>query len=204
MAKKRRAIKKVKSKTWYEVHAPEIFNKENVVGHTLSSDPEKLLGRTLEIKLSQLVGDRGKSNQKLKLKIIEVKGADAYTEIVKYDLSRIYLARLIRRRTSKVEVITDLKTKDGKMARIKALAITRGRAAESQRKLIRKKLTEYLENFVKENTFDSLILATISNKIQKEVYKILKKIFPINVVEIRTIELKKEKKTTGTAKGIEE
>lgn len=61
MAKKQvtRETKKLKdkwkSKVWYPVIAPDMFNRVQI-GETLADEPEKLIGRTIEVTLQDLTG----------------------------------------------------------------------------------------------------------------------------------------------------
>ncbi|MFW6144486.1 MAG: 30S ribosomal protein S3ae, partial [Candidatus Natronoplasma sp.] len=83
MAKKsrragRRVKDKWKSKSWYRIVAPEIFDGA-VVGETVASDPESLLGRVSEISLQDLTGDFSRTHIKVKLKVNGVRGGECKT-----------------------------------------------------------------------------------------------------------------------------
>ena len=192
-----RAVKKIKTKSWYDVHAPKVFNEENLVGTTICADPEKVLNRTMDVKLSQLLGDVRKSDQKIKIKITEVKGFDAYTSIFKYELARMSLMRMIRRRSSKIESVDDETSKDGKIVRAKSVLVTKGKATETQRRLVINQLSSMIRSKIKEHTFDSFVLAVISKQIQKEIIKPLRKLFPVIALEVRSVEIRTAKKTIG-------
>ena len=48
--------KKKKQKIWYSLIAPSMFGKKKI-GETPADDPEKVLGRTVEVSLQELTGD---------------------------------------------------------------------------------------------------------------------------------------------------
>jgi small subunit ribosomal protein S3Ae len=192
----RKWAKKVKTKKWVPIHAPKIFN-EVIIGETITSDPKKVIGKTVELKLSILLRDMSKSHIQIKLVIDSIKDDGVYTQIVKYSLSRIMLSRIIRRRTSKVESVDDVTTQDGKRIRIKSFAITLKKATSLQKTSVRNKLSKLIRKTASEYNFEAFVLGAVSDKIQSDINKKLKKVYPLRKVEIRMINIVPEKKTTG-------
>lgn len=192
----RKWAKKVKTKKWIPIHAPKIFN-EVIIGETITSDPQKVIGKTVELKLSILLRDMSKSHIQIKLVIDRIKDEEAYTQIIKYSLSRIMLSRIVRRRTSKVESVDDITTQDGKRIRIKSFAITLKKATSFQKTSVRNKLSKMIRRIASEYNFEAFVLGAVSDKIQSDINKKLKKIYPLRKVEIRMINIVPEKKTTG-------
>ncbi len=174
-------------KSWIQIHAPKKW-KEKVVGETLGT-PDSVKGRTLIVYYSDLSGDVTKYYIKLKLQITDVKGEHAYTSIKEYEIMRPHLARMIRRRISKVDVIKDLQTKDGKKVRMKLVAITPSKANTSQKTLLRKRIEEELEKIVPAYELEELIVEVANGKIQNELAKKVKSIYPIRYMEVRKIEV---------------
>jgi small subunit ribosomal protein S3Ae len=193
MARRPTTKKKIKGKIWFSIHAPKVFN-EAVIGETVGKEEESVNGRNIKIPLSEVNGDITKRHVQLKLKIAKVTGEHAYTEIVGYELSRPYLQRMIRRRSTKIEIVKDLKLKDGKLYRIKLVAITLHKANSSQRAAVTHALAEEIEKIIPNYDIDSLVVTLSTNKLQREIQKKVNKIYPIRYVDIRKIEAKKEKK----------
>jgi len=189
-------VKKTKAKKWISIHAPTIFN-EVIIGETITIDPQKVMGRTVELRLSTLLDDMSKSHVHIKLRINEIKDDEAYTEIIKYELSRIMLSRIVMRRTSKVESVDDVVTQDGRKIRIKSFAITLKKATTLQRTSVRNKLSTLIKKIASKYNFEAFILGTVSEKIQNDITKKLKKIYPLRKVEVRMIQIIPEKKTVG-------
>lgn len=188
--------KMAKGKIWFKIHAPKIFN-EKEIGETVSFDQSSIIGRKISLPLSEITGDITKHYIKVDLRINEVKEGHAYTEIVGYSISRQYLTKLIRRRTSKVEVINDIKFKEDKIFRVKTVVITAHPANEKQKSAIHNVVKSDMERIATQYDLPNFISALSAGKIQQEIIKNAKKIFPIKVIEVRKIETlptKKEKK----------
>ncbi len=183
MAKRQVGRKKI----WISIVAPKIF-KEVEVGETSAYDPNDIIGRKLWVYYPQVSGDVTKHYIKLQFKIVSVKGDKALTKISGYEITRPYLARAIRRRKSKVDLIKDIKCKDEKI-RIKIVALTSSKANAKQRTEIRKRMEEILEKEVPKYDLENLILEIINKKLQNSIESGIKKIFPIAFLEVRKIEV---------------
>ena len=96
----RKVKDKWKSKEWYKLRAPRMFN-EAEIGETPSADPAFILGRTVEVTVQELTGDYSKMNIKLKFKVTDVDGYDAKTVFVGHELTSEYVRRLTRRKKTR-------------------------------------------------------------------------------------------------------
>ena len=199
MARKRRARVKDKwsQKKWFTLIAPEYFGLSEV-GETPADDSNKVLNRTVEITLAELTNDYSNQNpyKKLVFKVYRVSGDNAYTKFHRFEMMREYINSLIRRRTSKVEDVIDVKTSDGYVLRVKPVAFTVKRCKTSQKDEIRRIMREMVINNANEKNFVQFLQECILGKIPSEIYKNAKKIYPLRRVEIRKIELLSEPKVT--------
>ncbi len=70
--KSRAAARKIKdkwkAKVWYNLLAPEMFNKQ-ALGETPTDDPGKLVGRVTEVTVQDLTGDFSKMHIKLAFRV---------------------------------------------------------------------------------------------------------------------------------------
>jgi len=191
-ARARAAARKIreawKSKQWYRVVAPEMFNGAEL-GETPAREPELLIGRVSEVSLQDLTGDFTKSHIKLQFKINAIKGADASTEFIGHTMTSDYLRRLTRRRNSKIENVTDVRTKDGYKMRIKTISISIGRVSSSHQHAIRMKIGETVLKKASEKTMPEIVKSIISGELSKEVARECRKIHPLKRVEIRRSEI---------------
>ncbi len=188
MAKRIPSKDKWKSKVWYSILAPPMFG-EKEVGETPASDPELVRGRKLEVTASELTGKSRQNHMKVLLEVADVSGTSAKTKVVGLEMFRSYLRSIVRRRRTKVELIQDFETKDGKKVRIKAVAMTVRKCHTAQAEGVRKAMKEILENTVKDMEFGELITNVLEYKLQSSMREAANKVYPVANMEIRKIEL---------------
>ncbi|MEM3555248.1 MAG: 30S ribosomal protein S3ae [Candidatus Micrarchaeia archaeon] len=177
-----------KSKTWYTVLAPQIFeNKE--IGQIPATEDSKLLNRVVEVSLSDLTGDISHSYVSLKFKVNDVKGKTAYTTFVGHEISPSYLKTLVRRRRDVVGEVVDVETKDGVKMRLKLQIFTAKRVSSSARTDLRKNSREEMINRAKELDSQQLIQEIVFGKFSAHLFNKLKKICPIKRIEVRKTEI---------------
>ena len=194
--KKRRVVKRRVGKKWFTIVAPKEFNN-NVVGETMAIDKENLLGRVISAHLSDVSGDVTKRHIKLRLKISSVDGEKAKTKIVGYEVSKPFLQRMIRRRSTRVDNHIDAVLKDGTPVRIKGIASTVFKTNVSQRSALVHALKEQMEDKLTNFDLPGLIMALSTTKPQKEISKAMKKVYPTKFVDVRKIEILSGKKKDG-------
>ncbi len=179
-----RAVRdKWKLKKWYTVIAPPVFNNA-ILGTTPADDPLKLIGRVMEVTLYDLTGDFTQVHVHLFFQIIKVEEDKAYTRFKGHELARDYMKSLIRRRSSKIQGIFNVQTKDGYGLRITAVALTAYRCKTSQKRAIRKIMQNIIVKRASEMAFDELIQAMLFGDLAQEIFQEAKKIYPLRKVEI--------------------
>ncbi|MEM0224226.1 MAG: 30S ribosomal protein S3ae [Desulfurococcaceae archaeon] len=174
---------KWKIKKWYEALTPESFGTVSL-GSIPSDDPDKLIGRVLETTLYDLTGDISQVHVKLYFQIIKVEGDKAFTRFKGHELARDYMKSLVRRKSSKIQGIFDVQTKDGYVVRITIVALTSYRCKTSQKRAVRKIMKEYIVQKAGELTFDELIHEVLRGTISNEISEKTRKIYPIRRVEV--------------------
>jgi len=170
-------------KRWYEVLAPEMFNYISL-GTIPADDPDKLIGRVLETTLYDITGDISQVHVKLYFQIIRVEEDKAYTWFKGHELARDYMRSLIRRKSSKIQGIFDITTKDGYVLRITVIALTSYRCKTSQKRAIRKVMYNYIASKAPELTLAELLSEVLNNKISNEIAEHARKVYPIRRVEV--------------------
>ena len=186
--KKRKKVDTWKTKTWYEVFTPKMFG-EAKIGDTLASDPTALIGRVVEATVRDLTGDFSKQHIKLEFQIEDVKGDKAYAKFKSHSLSRDYMRSQIRRKTTRVEGVTDVTTKDGHKLRIKTIALARGRAQTAQEKTIRKIMSNRVFKTASKVTLDQFIQEVVLGRVSSNIYKAANSIYPLKRVEVRKVKM---------------
>jgi len=180
-----------KAKSWYNLVAPDMFGKTNI-GETVAEEPEKLIGRVVEITLGELTNDLSKQNTKLILKIDRVGGDSAYTKFMGHQLTQDYLRSLVKRETSAVESNVSVNTKDGYTIRVKPSCFTIKRARANQVKAIRQIMNTVIEAKAKDMDMQQFIQEIITGKLSASIYHDVKPVYPLRRVEVRKTEIEAE------------
>lgn len=183
---------KWKAKQWYSIVAPDMFNRAQI-GETLADEPEKLLGRTVEVTLQDLTGDFRMMHVKLKFKIIDHSTSEAYTRFLGHDLTSDFIRRQTRRKRTKMEGVFDVETKDGYKVRLKPMAMSDKRIQSSIQYEIRKKMDAVIKEAGENSSmaqFTSIVLTNDKEKsLVNTIQKACRTIYPLRRVDIRRMEV---------------
>src|SRR3989344_3524064 len=166
---------KAENKVWYEILASKHFNNATI-GETLCSDPNKLIGRHLEINYSTIANDPKRQNIKLGFVIDNVNENKANTNLISYQLTSSYIKRLVKRSSNKIDDSFLFKTKDDVKIRIKPSIYLKSKTKRSILKVLRKFIKEIIDNYFKENDYDAIISSILNYEIQKLIKDYLRKI----------------------------
>ena len=186
MVKKSQIGRKVegwKAKGWYKIHVPEVFGK-TYIGDTISNDPATVQGRILQTTLGEIIQDYTKQHIKIRVKVTSVTGDAAYTEFVGHELTRDYMRSMVKRRTSRIDTILPVRTKDGKNLRITMTCLTLTRANLSQVHAIRSAMTQFMTSYAAQRELPAFVKEMVSGEITKGLFKLVKPIYPVRRVEI--------------------
>jgi small subunit ribosomal protein S3Ae len=159
------------------------------IGETLASDPQKLLGRKVEVSLGDLIQDVSRAYLKLFFQVTRVDGEKAFTDFVGHDLAQHFLRSQVRRRATKITHILTVKTKDGREIQITVVVMTVRKISRSQVRVIRSEVVNLLLTRASERTFDQFVQEAVLGKLSADVYKVAKKYCPIRRVEIQKTEV---------------
>lgn len=179
---------KWKMKEWFVVYAPEFFGSREI-GLTPADEPEKVVGRVIETTLKDLTGDFTKGQVKLYFKIYDVKGQNAYTKFKGHNLSRSYIRSLVRRRTTRIDGIFNVTTKDGYKLRVMGMVIAIRRIQTSQERAIRDIMRDIIYKKAEELPYTQFIIEAVTGKMAAEIAREVRKIYPIKRAEIRKIKV---------------
>ncbi|MGC8999012.1 MAG: 30S ribosomal protein S3ae [Candidatus Bathyarchaeia archaeon] len=177
-----------RSKIWYTVVAPPYFGNVEL-GAIPADEPEKLIGRVMEVTLYDITGDFSHQYMKLYFQITQVEGKTARTMFKGHEYSRDYLRSLVRRRTTKVDGIFNVSTKDGYRFRVAVCAFTLTRIKTSQERAIRKIMAKIVEEKSAALTMDQFVQEMVLGKIASDIYNEARKIVPLRHVGVRKSKL---------------
>ena len=182
------AIKKSKGKEWYTIVAPKFFGEKDI-GKTLTADPEKIVGRVVSLSAMDLIDDLNKFHLKFMFRIVKVEGNNAFTEFKGSECMQDFISRMVLRGNRRIDVVQDIKMKDGVNVRVKVLATISKKATSSVGKLIRSLIHQLIKEDVERLTLEQLVKKIISNELRAKVLKESKSIYPIRNFEIRRTEI---------------
>jgi small subunit ribosomal protein S3Ae len=190
LARRKGRIKdKWREKRWVNVSAPNSFN--NVpIAYVPITDDENAAGRVIEITLFDILkGDPSQHQYKLYFQIDKVDGENASTIFKRFEYSKEFLRSLVRRGSSKINFIIDIKTKDGYVFRIKIIALTHRPLNTSRKHALRIIARDVINKTVPEMTIDQFVQATCYSKINSDLMAAFKKVIKVRHVGLEKVKL---------------
>ncbi len=183
MARRKGRVKdKWREKRWVTVNAPDSFN--NVpIAYVPITDEKGAIGRVLEVTLYDILkGDPSQHQYKMYFQINRVEGDKATTIFKRYEYSKEFLRSLVRRGSSRINFIIDIKTKDGYVFRIKVVALTHRQLNTSRQHALRLIARDIINNTVPQMSIDQFVQATCYSKINSDIMAAFKKVIKVRHV----------------------
>lgn len=190
MARRKGRIKdKWREKRWVNVSAPDSFN--NVpIAYVPITDDENASGRVIEVTLFDILkGDPSQHQYKIYFQIDKVDGENASTIFKRFEYSKEFLRSLVRRGSSKISFITDIKTKDGYVFRVKIIALTHRPLNTSRKHALRIIARDVINKTVPEMTIDQFVQATCYSKINSDIMAAFKRVIKVRHVGLEKVKL---------------
>ncbi|MCP2506287.1 MAG: 30S ribosomal protein S3ae [Nitrosopumilus sp.] len=190
MARRKGRIKdKWREKRWITVNAPDSFN--NVpIAYVPITDDENASGRVIEITLFDILkGDPSQHQYKLYFQLHKIDGEIATTIFKRFEYSKEFLRSLVRRGSSKINFIIDIKTKDGYVFRVKVLALTHRPLNTSRQHALRIIARDVINKTVPEMTIDEFVQATCYSKINSDIMAAFKRVIKVRHVGLEKVKL---------------
>jgi len=175
-------------KRWFSVHAPSYLGGV-FIAEVPAAEPQKLLMRTLEVSLYDLTKDISHLPIKLKFQIHKVDGLQAFTRFKGLELTRDYLRSLVRKGTTKVAAVAEVKTRDGWVMRVTVLAVTTHRIGTAQKSAMRKRMIETLTKKASEMDIGQFLKEALEGVMAADLFVAGKKIAPLRKVELAKIKV---------------
>jgi small subunit ribosomal protein S3Ae len=184
--RKGRVKDKWREKRWITVNAPDSFN--NVpIAYVPITDDENASGRVLEVTLYDILkGDPSQHQYKILDKVEDDKASSIFK---RFEYSKEFLRSLVRRGSSKINFIIDVKTKDGYIFRIKVIALTHRQLNTSRKHALRLIARDILNKTIPEMTIDQFVQATCYGKINSDIMAAAKKVIRIRHVGLEKVKL---------------
>ncbi len=188
-SRKRRRVKdKWRRKSWYTVKSPPYFGGVEL-GTLPSEESSRLVGRVVDATLYDVTDDFSHQYLKMHFEVTDVEGKTAHTIFKGHEYSRDYLRSLVRRRTTRVDGIFNVTTKDRYRLRLAVCALTLSRIKTSQEKAIRAIIKRIVEEKASTLEFDQFVQEAVLGKLASDIYNEAKKISPLRHVGVRKTKL---------------
>jgi len=190
LARRKGRIKdKWREKRWVNVNAPDSFN--NVpLAYVPITDDENASGRVIEVTLFDILkGDPSQHQYKIYFQIDKVDGDNASTIFKRFEYSKEFLRSLVRRGSSKINFIIDIKTKDGYVFRIKIIALTYRPLNTSRKHALRIIARDIINKTVPEMTIEQFVQATCYSKINSDIMAAFKRVIKVRHVGLEKVKL---------------
>jgi small subunit ribosomal protein S3Ae len=168
--------------------APPYFGNVEL-GSVPAEEEQSLIGRVAEATLYDITGDFSHQNLKMFFQVNTIEGKSARTLFKGHEYSRDYLRSLVRRRTTKVDGLFNLTTKDGFKLRVAVSALTLSRIKTSQEKTIRQIMNQIIKEKAAALTLDQFVQEMVLGKIASDIYNESKLVAPLRHVGIRKSKL---------------
>ncbi len=187
--RKGRTKDKWREKRWITVNAPESFNVVPIA-YVPITDDENAVGRVLEVTLYDILkGDPSQHQYKMYFQIDKVEGDKASTIFKRFEYSKEFLRSLVRRGSSKINFIIDIKTKDGYIFRVKIIALTHRQLNTSRKHALRLIAKDVINKTVPGMTVDQFVQATCYSKINSDILAAFKKVIRVRHVGLEKVKL---------------
>jgi small subunit ribosomal protein S3Ae len=189
VSKRKGRIKdKWRDKKWYKVLSPPYFGGVEL-GTVPADDPSKLVGRIVDGTLYDITNDFAHQYLKLYFRVEDVEGKTARTVFKGHEYSRDFLRSLVRRRTTRVDGIFNVTTKDNYGLTLAVSVFTLSRIKTSQEQDIRTIMHKIVKEKASTLTFDQFVQELVLGKIASDIYNQAKKISPLRHVGVRKSKL---------------
>jgi len=187
--RKGRTKDKWREKRWITVHAPESFNVVPIA-YVPITDDENAIGRVLEVTLYDILkGDPSQHQYKMYFQINKIDGDKASTIFKRFEYSKEFLRSLVRRGSSKINFIIDIKTKDGYIFRVKVIALTHRQLNTSRKHALRLIAQDVINKTVPQMTVEQFVQATCYSKINSDIMAAFKKVIRVRHVGLEKVKL---------------
>ncbi len=183
-----KGIESWKAKKWFNIQAPEILGS-NTIGEMPATEDKNALGRMIKVSMSWITNNPSHSFMTLGLKVTDVNGNAAHTQLKYLEQTYSYTHSLVRRYASTLYTIDRLKDKAGNTVALKLILTTTRRITTKKRMALRKELSAFVKEYMKDRDSSQLVKDVIDGNLQKEAMNRVHKIASINRLEVKKIEL---------------
>lgn len=171
-------------KQWFPVLAPAYLDGQTL-GDVRAKRPSDIQGRTINLNLSNVLGDKRKQNTEVTFEVVTTDSGKGHTETKRVGMTEQAVNRVVRRGRSRVDASFPLESRDGKTIRVKPFIITMTRVSNSVETALRHRAESILDDFLQDNDAASFFEAVINNTLQRQLKNELSEITPVRFFDLR-------------------
>ena len=185
-----KSVDKWSLKNLYSILSPEDLDlgpgsKGAPVGETIGASEELLIGRIIEVPLSDLAHKFSLIYSKVQFKVVEVVGGNCKTKFVGHSFASDYVRSLVKRRRTRIDWIGVVRTKDEVDIRLTVTALTMRRAKTSRKHSVRLELQNLIQKVSSEMNFSEFVNYMLVGNLNAELFEVCRKIYPTAQVEVQ-------------------
>ncbi len=184
----RKAKDKWKEKKWYTIVSPSFFG-EKEVATSPAYGPEYMVGRKVEVPISDITGNFRKASGKVILQVTKCEGLKCRSDFKGHVVSDDSIRRMVRRRKDRIDSYLRVVTADNIEMIVKTIIVADSKLTSTMRSDIRTFTDTFLTEKLKAMIFGDAANYLIGDSVSGDIASAIKHIYPIRKIEIRKSEV---------------
>jgi len=180
----RKSKDKWKEKSWFTIVSPGYLG-EKEIAVSPSYDENGMIGRKIEVPVSDFTGNFKKANSKVLFKIISCQGKKCQTMFIGHSVSDDFIKRMVRRRKERIDIVRNATTKDGYTMSVKTVIVTDGKLTNTKRVAIRRTIEQFLDQKSKDMGYEDFTRYLIGDDVYNDMVGATRDVYPIRKLEVR-------------------
>lgn len=181
---------KWKEKVWYTVVSPDFLGGKDIASSP-SLTPENMIGRKIEIPVSDITGNFKKGTSRVVLKVASCEGSRCKTDFTGHYVSDDSVRRMVRRRRDRIDSYVRAVTNDNYKFVLKSVIVADSKLTSSKRVDVRLSVEKFLSEKLSGLSLGDAAMYVIGDEIYNDVVSAIRNIYPIKKIEIRKSEVTK-------------
>lgn len=179
---------KWKEKKWFNIQVPEVLGSMTI-GEMPATDEKSVVGRVIKVSMSWITNNMSHSFTVVGLKVTDVTGNAAHTQLKYFEQTYSYLHSLAKRHSSIVYTVDKLSDKDGKKIVLKLMLVTGDKTTTPKLRALRRVISDFAKSYTASKTREALIKDIIDTTFQRECMKQVQNIVRLSKLEVKRLEL---------------
>ncbi len=183
-----KGIENWKAKKWLNIYSPEILGN-NTIGEMPADEEKDAMGRMIKVNMSWITNNPMHSFMVIGLKVTDVNGNAAHTQLKYLEHTFSYMHSLVKRHGSAIYTIDKANDKNGNNVVVKLLLISNTKLTTKKRMAIRRAVSGFMKEYIAKNENSGIVKDIIEGNLQKEGMNTVHKIANISKLEIKRLEM---------------